>query len=195
VGIVSALSIEIAPFLAHLERVRKYRGARHTVIEGELGDRLVVVIVTGPGQEAARRGAQILIDGHKPSWLVSPGFAGALANDLNRGDLVLPNEIVTEEGGRIAIDIRVTDSGPVPGPRLREGRLITVDRIIRTSREKAELQERFDADIVDMETFAVAELCASRLVRFLSVRIVSDDARKKGRCGQRPSISMRAQLS
>lgn len=173
VGIVAALSIEVAPFVATLRDVRKYRGPRHTIVEGECGGRLVALIHSGPGRKAARQATQLLMEGHRPSWVVSAGFAGALSAELKRNDLVLATEIVEEEtADRIAVDVRVDegDSGP------RAGRLITVDRIIRTAAEKAELGRRHDADIVDMETSAVARLCGERNQRFLSVRVVSDDA-------------------
>jgi adenosylhomocysteine nucleosidase len=62
------------------------------------------------------------------------------------------------------------------GSRIRSGRLLTVDRIVRTAAEKAELRRRFEADLVDMETSGVAALCSERSVRFLSIRVISDEA-------------------
>jgi adenosylhomocysteine nucleosidase len=47
---------------------------------------------------------------------------------------------------------------------------------VRTAAEKAALHQRFEADAVDMETSAVAEVCALRQVRMLSVRVISDSA-------------------
>ncbi|MHC5541980.1 hypothetical protein ACYOEI_27485, partial [Singulisphaera rosea] len=63
VGLIAAMSVEIGFFLDRLSKVRKYAGPRHTVIEGELEGKVVAVIVAGMGREAARLGAQILIDG------------------------------------------------------------------------------------------------------------------------------------
>jgi adenosylhomocysteine nucleosidase len=56
--------------------------------------------------------------------------------------------------------------------------LLTVDTIVRTAAEKAALRERYGADFVDLESSAVAEFCAERSVRYLSVRVVSDEAGK-----------------
>jgi adenosylhomocysteine nucleosidase len=44
--------------------------------------------------------------------------------------------------------------------------------------EKGELHQAFQADLVDMETSAVAAICRERLVRFLSIRVISDDAHR-----------------
>ncbi len=88
---------------------------------------------------------------------------------------MLADEVLDPEGHRFAIDVVVPSQ--VRRPRIRPGRLLTVDRIIRTSVEKAELHRRFEADVVDMETSAVAALCSERAVRFLAVRVISDEAR------------------
>src|SRR4051812_4992396 len=78
VGIVMALPIEAGYLCDSLEKVRKYTARKHTIIEGEVGDKIVAIIVSGAGRAAAYRAAETLIAGHRPSWLVSAGFAGAL---------------------------------------------------------------------------------------------------------------------
>ncbi len=174
VGIVAAIGIEVGFLTDRLTKVRKYSGPHHSVIEGELAGKIVAVIIAGMGREAARRGTQLLLDGHRPRWILSAGFGGSLDPALPRNAIVLPNEVLDLDGGRYPID------GPLSpeaiSPAVRTGRLLTVDRLIRTAAEKAELRRRFEADLVDMETSAVAALCEARAVRFLSVRVVSDEA-------------------
>lgn len=176
VGIVAAMPMEVGFLLDRFEKVRKYAGPIHTIIEGECAGRLVALIVTGMGRQAARRGAQLLIDGHRPRWIVSAGFGGALNPSLARFDLVLATEVLDLEGHRFAIDLATPERAGGDGPRLETGRLLTVDKIVRTASEKADLHRRFAADVVDMETSAVAALCSERSLRFLSIRIISDDA-------------------
>ena len=174
VGVVAAMSVEVGFLMDRMKRVRKYAGPKHSVIEGECEGKVVALIVAGMGREAARRGAQLLLDGHRPRWILSAGFAGALDPELRRNDIVMPSEVVDLDGQRYAIDVGVPQNAP--GPRVRSGRLLTVDAIVRTAAEKAELRERFGADVVDMETSGVASLCSERSVRFLSIRVVSDEA-------------------
>jgi adenosylhomocysteine nucleosidase len=174
VGVVAALAIEVGPLLARLTDVRKYAGPKFSVVEGECGGKLVAVVLTGTGRARAQRGAEILLDGHRPRWIVSAGFAGALDPALKRNDVVVPHEVVNLEGRRFAIDLAVPPEAESQG--LRTGRLLTVDEIVRTAAEKADLRRRFEADVVDMETSSIAALCGERGVRFLSVRVVSDEA-------------------
>ena len=174
VGIVAALSMEVGYLLDRLEDVRRYSGPSRTVVEGECAGKVVALIVTGMGAEAARRGVRTLIDGHRPSWVLSPGFAGALDPSLARNDVVLAGEVRTESGDRWTIDVGAPADGPAR--RIRTGRLLTVDRIVRTAAEKAQLRERTGADVVDMETAGVAAECADRSIRLVSIRVVSDEA-------------------
>jgi adenosylhomocysteine nucleosidase len=178
VGIVAALGMEVGFLVDRLSNVRKYSGTRQTVIEGELGGKIVALVVAGIGREAARRGAETLLDGHRPRWLLSAGFAGALDPALGRNAIVMPNEVVDLDGHHYAIDVSVPppEAGTDRGRQIATGRLLTVDRIIPTAAEKADLRGRYQADLVDMETSAVATLCSERAIRFLSIRVISDEA-------------------
>lgn len=173
VGIVAALPMEMGYLIDRLRRVRKYHAASMPVIEGELDGKIVAIAIGGMGRDAARRAAGILLDGHRPSWILSAGFAGALNPALTRNELALPLEVIDPAGQGFPV---AHPEAFVGGVRHVKGRLLTVDRVILDAAEKQELHRSTGADIVDMESSAVAALCARRLVRFLSVRIVSDDA-------------------
>lgn len=172
VGIVAAMSMEVEQLLGKFSKVRKFRTARHRVIEGECGGKVVALILTGMGRESARRGTRLLLDGHRPRWIISAGFGGALDPTLRRNDVVLPTEVLDDEGRRFAIDVGV----PEGETRFRTGRLATIDRVLRTADDKAALRARTAAEVVDMETAAVAEVCHARNIHLLAVRVISDEA-------------------
>jgi adenosylhomocysteine nucleosidase len=178
VGIVAAMGMEVGFLTDRLAKVRKYAGPNHSIIEGEAGTKLVALIIGGMGRDAARRATRLLIDGHRPRWVISAGFAGALDPALERYDLVMPTEIVDVDGLRLSVDVNLPTNleTPTRGPLLKPGRLLTVDAIVRTAAEKAALRAKYEADVVDMETSAVAAICGEREVRFLSLRVVSDEA-------------------
>src|SRR4051794_30286406 len=131
VGIVAALSIEVGPLLDRFRGVRKYVGPRHAVLEGDCGGKRTALILTGPGRPAARRGAELLLAGHRPRWIVSAGFAGALDPALGRDCVVLASEVLDLDGGHFAIDLSVPETAQ--GQRISSGRLLTVDAIVRTA--------------------------------------------------------------
>jgi adenosylhomocysteine nucleosidase len=175
VGIVAALSIEVGDLIDQLKKVRKYQSATVPVIEGEYAGSIIAVAIGGAGRSAARRATDVLIAGHRPRWIISAGFAGALNPALARNDLVLPHEVIDLEGRRFPVQQPAT----LGSFRHTKGRLLTVDRLILNSDEKESLWRCHDADLVDMESSAVAELCNQKLVRFLALRVISDDAHTK----------------
>lgn len=173
VGVVAALGIEIGHLVDRLAGIRRYDARGLTVIEGELEDRVVVVVAAGAGVEAARRGVERLVDGHRPRAIVSAGFAGALDPTLKRNDLIAAREFVDGRGGTIGADVGAVSA--VPTVRVVD-RLLLVDRIVGGVAEKARLRGEHSADAIDMETFAAAEAARVRGVPFHSLRVVSDDA-------------------
>ncbi|MGC8640307.1 MAG: nucleoside phosphorylase [Isosphaeraceae bacterium] len=172
-GVVMAMPIEAGYLSDALRNVRRYAARTHSVIEGELAGKLIVLVVSGPGKAAARRGAEVLLVGHRPRWLISAGFAGGLDPALRRNDLVLADEIIDQDGTRTEIDVELPQ---IPGVQRTGGRLLTADRMITRIAEKAELHCQHGADLVDMETSALAALARERSLRFLSVRVINDDA-------------------
>ena len=182
VGVVAALPIEIGPFLERLRGVRTYadpEGRFRDIVEGTLDDRLIALTIAGVGRNPAARGTRRLLGGHRPRWLLSAGFGGALDPSLRRNDVVFANEIIDATRPDLPpLEIVLRPPETTAGASFRSitGRLVTVPAIVRTSAEKAALRARFGADLVDMETAAVAAVCADRNQRFLSIRVVSDQA-------------------
>ena len=174
VGVVMAMPMEAGYLIDKLAKVRRYTARSLTVVEGELEGRLLAVVASGVGRASARRGVEHLIDGHRPRVIVSAGFAGALAPGLERNDLAAPRSIVDASGAAIEVDPALI--GSVAGIQPVD-RLLTVDRVVAEVAEKARLREAHGADLVDMETIAAAAAARDRRVPFLSLRVVSDDAR------------------
>jgi adenosylhomocysteine nucleosidase len=173
VGIVAALPIEAGDLIDGLTKVRKYKAVGTPVVEGEYNGKIIAVAVGGVGRPAARRAAEVLFLGHRPRWVISAGFAAALDPAFGRNDLVLPHEVIDREGGQFSIDQPPEVARIVGHCRAR---LLTVDHVVTRAADKEELRRGYEAELVDMETSAVAALCRERLVRFLSIRVISDDA-------------------
>jgi adenosylhomocysteine nucleosidase len=169
VGIIFALGAESGGTEDLLTATFTTKGDGFIARQGLLAGRRVVVMRAGAGREAIARGTQALIHGHKPAWVISAGFAGALGADLRRGDIVMADEILDISGRRLSIDLKAQAAAGV-----HVGRLLTVDKIVRDPAEKRSLGEKHQALAVDMESWAVGEICRQDKVRFLTVRVISD---------------------
>jgi adenosylhomocysteine nucleosidase len=118
--------------------------------------------------------------------VVSAGFAGGLDPQLRRQDLVVATSLTRlpslsrkeaeDEGSELTLDPAAIVPWLSDVQNLHQGRLLTVDRVIRLREEKLQLGSKYDAIAVDMETFAVADVCRQRAVDFLSIRAISDAA-------------------
>lgn len=173
VGVVFALGIEAGGLVDRLAGVVRTEGAGFVAREGGLEGRRIVLVESGAGRQRAGSATEALILGHHPRWIISAGFAGGLDERLRQGDILIADTIVDAENRQLAIDFKLAGESQAT-PRVHVGRLLTVDRVIRTPGEKRELGKRHAALAVDMETMGVAAACCAEKVRFLSVRVIID---------------------
>jgi len=175
VGVVFALAEESGGLEDLLEGLVTTKGDGFLVRQGDWKGRRIAVAVSGAGRKAAARAAESLILGHRPAWILSAGFCGGLGTKLRRHDILVADRITLDDGTEMPVELAAVRSAScLSGKGVHVGRLLTVDQIVRRPREKRALGETYDALGADLESFAVAEVCARRQTRFLAVRVVSD---------------------
>lgn len=172
IGIVCALPIEVAAFLDRCERKRKYAGGEFVFRGGVFDGIRIAVVECGMGFARARRATHALIDAHTPKWLLSCGFSGALLPEMKVGDVVMARSICDQHGQELSVDVKVAND---PARGLYVGRILTADELVRTGDEKKALAAKYDAIAVDLESLAVAQVARDANMRFLAVRVISDD--------------------
>ena len=173
-GLVFALGIEAGGLVDRMAGVVMNAGSGFIAREGGLHGKRLVVIESGVGCAAAARATQALILGHRPQWIISAGFAGGLHDSLAQGDILMADQIVDMHDRQFEIDLKLSQDSFASRRRLHIGRLLTAERIIREPDEKRALGKRYGALAVDMESWAVAEVCRNEKIRFLAVRVISD---------------------
>jgi adenosylhomocysteine nucleosidase len=174
VGVVFALGIEAGGLEDMLEGVVVTQAAGVKLHEGKLHGRSMVVVEAGLGQQAAAAATQTLIAGHRPAWVISAGFAGGLDRRLQRGDIVMVDALVNGDGRRLGIDLKLDPAITAANKRLHVGACATSDKLLYRPGDKEALGEQSGALAVDMESWAVGEVCRQAKTRFLGVRIISD---------------------
>ncbi len=144
----------------------------HAVL-GSLGLHECLLVHTGIGAAHTReRLAPVLNDPVlRPTLLISSGYAGALSPELPAGVLFLAKNFSAPESLQIAHDLLTDRQIPV-----RAGRLYSSSQMLETPEEKQALGKRTKCDAIDMETEAIAALCAEHGLPMLSLRAISDNA-------------------
>ncbi len=174
VGLVFALGIEAGGLVDRLDGVLTTKAPQVTFRLGGCRGRHIVLAEGGAGRTSAAHATELLITGHQPAWVISAGFAGALDDSVRQHDLLLVNQVAAADRETLSIDLRMSPEELVRNPTWKLGKLVTVDQVIRTPAEKRSLGKQHAALAVDMETYAVAEVCRRHKTRFLAVRVISD---------------------
>jgi len=170
IAVTFALTAESSEFL------RCLRDKSHTerngvgIIRGKIDHRTIEVLHTGVGEKACRqRVGKFLID-QDFAYSISTGFAGALNDDLQVGDLLLAENFST-------VDLSEARAS-LSGLPIHIANLLTVPALIDSPEERNKLALTSGALAVDMETRFIARTCAARGVPLLSLRVISDTPRE-----------------
>lgn len=147
---------------ALLRTMRPDRRSHAPWIAGRSGGKSVLIGHTGMGPAAAMRETKRLLAAHRPSLVVSTGFAGGLDPALRLGDAVL--------------DFRDCAEFAVPGSLAWRGRIVSQGTLCETPGEKAALWSGTGASAVDMETASIADACGKAGVPVIALRVISDAA-------------------
>ncbi|MEP6808836.1 MAG: hypothetical protein ABI992_01210 [Chthoniobacterales bacterium] len=158
IAVTFALPSESAAFLALLQQPTC--GA-HSIC-GTLDGQRVCVLHTGVGEKTTRLRLPDFLRAQSPRLLLSAGFAGALHDRWQVGDLFVAENYTTAQ-------IALPELAPS-----HSGRLVTAASVIDSSAERAELRRTGAADAVDMETAFIAEICAAMRIPMVSLRAITD---------------------
>ena len=141
----------------------------------------IAVQVTGVGKERTLAGMKALLSQPvRPDSILSLGFAGALRDDLQTGDLVLSRQLhSTEEDAVLVADAGLLGLAQevleAPGaPRHIVADSVTVPRMAISVEDKRRLASTTGAWVANMEDYWIRKVASQWEIPFLSVRVVLD---------------------
>ena len=85
----------------------------------------------------------------------------------------MANSLIDRDGRRLAIDLKL-DPEKTVAKGLHIGPCVTTDRILYRPKDKRLLGEKSQAIAVDMESWAVGDVCRQSKIPFLAARVISD---------------------
>lgn len=144
-----------------------------------------VCVLCGIGLEKALAAARI-VAAMDVDLIMSMGVAGGLAPEVKTGELVIANTatpFLNDSPG----DVPLMGEDALPGIKekmaqfplkTRYGMIVSSPKPILTTEHKKEVFESYKADVVDMESAAVALAAAEKKLPFVAVRAVCDPANK-----------------
>ena len=96
-GIIGAMSEEVANLKAEMEDVLVCSAAGMDFYQGTLRGKEVVVVRSGIGKVNAAICSQLLVDQYHVTGIINTGIAGSLRNEINIGDIVLSKDTLQHD--------------------------------------------------------------------------------------------------
>jgi adenosylhomocysteine nucleosidase len=198
-AVVSAMPEEQAGLLDQLQSRRSERHAGRSFHLGLLAGVPVCLVLSGIGKVAAAATTGLLLERFGASAVLFTGVAGGLAGGVGVGDIVIgerflqhdldvsplfPRWEVPGSGlSRFAADAALTralfdaTAQAAAARRCHRGTIVSGDRFVSSAAESARLQAELpEALAVDMESAAVAQVCADFNRPLAVMRSISDRA-------------------
>lgn len=180
-----------------IEAIKCIAGLEFAV--GMLVGHPVVVVTCGIGKVNAALCTQILITHFKVDHVINTGVAGAIADVLEVGDIVISTDLIQHdvdatgfgyELGEIPktkpwifeADKDLVDkafeasSKEVLNHKIYKGRIVSGDQFISSSEQKRRIEHHFKPYAAEMEGASIAQVCMLNKVPFVVIRAMSDKA-------------------
>lgn len=202
VGIIVAMQEELEEIKNIMTNIEEKRYYNIIFLEGKIQSTNIILVKSGVGKVNAARTTQILIDKFKIKSIINVGSAGALNHNLNIGDIVIAKKLIQHDfditafnhskgyitgvGDYIycdkelisrfkeATDIKKNKDYKVITGIIASGDIFCTDILM-----KNKIFSEFNADCVEMEGAAIAQVCYLDNIPFIVIRSISDSPNGK----------------
>lgn len=196
-GIIAAMQEEMQEIENIMEEKIFEKIYELNFIKGKINNTEVVLVEAGVGKVNAARTTQILIDNFDVNYIINVGSAASANDELDIGDIVIGNKLVQH-------DFDITAFGHPKGYisnvgqfmesnknliqkmeetisemkdnefKIRIGTIASGDIFCTELKMKEKIRNKFDADAIEMEGAAIAQVCKLDNIPFIIIRSISD---------------------
>ena len=197
IGIIVAMQEELEEVLKIMSDIEEKEIYGISFVDGKIEKEKVVVVKSGVGKVNAARTTQILIDKLDVTKVINVGSAGALNPSLNIGDIVIANKLIQHDFDITAFNHKkgyITGVGDYiycdenlinklkkaenklgdKAYNIRTGTIASGDIFCTEINMKNKIYSKFNADCVEMEGAAIAQVCYLDKIPFIVIRSISD---------------------
>ena len=202
IGIIVAMDEEAKAVLDIMQEKEYNKKYEVEFVNGKIEKTNCILVKSGVGKVNAARTTQILIDNFDVDCVINLGSAGAVNSFLKIGDVVIGKHVVQHDfditafghikgyitgvGENIQCDEKlikkfteIVKNGMKKSYNVKLGVVATGDIFCTEPWMKDKINSKFNADVVDMECAAIAQVCYLDSIPFIVVRSVSDTPNKK----------------
>lgn len=197
IGIIVAMDEEREAILNIMKDVKVEQIYNLRFLKGKIQEKNCILVKSGVGKVNAARTTQVMIHNFDIEYMINLGAGGSINGMLNIGDVLIAKEVVQHDfditafghskgyitgiGDKIICDRvlvnkleQVIQSIPERSYQIKMGIIATGDIFCTESWMKDKIRAKFNADVVDMECAAIAQVCYLDNVSFMGIRSISD---------------------
>ena len=197
IGIILAMHEEFEEIINIMTEIDEKRIRNVSFIEGKIGNKDCVIVESGVGKVNAARITQMMVDYFEIEFIINLGAAGALNPNLEIGDIVIGDKLVQHDfditafghtkgyitgvGEKINSDENLIKKFKNSVKNIDEktykievGTIASGDIFCTTPQMKDKIYAKFDAQCVEMEGAAIAQVSYLNNIPFIVVRSISD---------------------
>ena len=198
VGIIAAMQEEMETIKELMCEILERKIYDLTFFEGKINQKECVLVQCGVGKVNSSRTAQILIDKFDIEYIINVGSAATANDELEIGDIVIGKDLVQhdfditafghkkgyisnvgesvrsnakliEKFEEVINDIENRDY------KIKLGTIASGDIFCTEVEMKKKINSKFNADAIEMEGAAIAQVCYLDNIPFIIVRSISDN--------------------
>ena len=185
---------EIEKIMQYKENIKLYN---LNIIKGKINEYNIVLVEAGVGKVNAGRVTQILIDNFKIDAIINVGSAGSATDELNIGDIVIGKKLVQhdfditafghqkgyisnvgqfiESDDKLVLKMKQTiEKIEKDEFKIKIGTIASGDIFCTESKMREKIRNKFNADAIEMEGAAIAQVCKLDEIPFIVIRSISD---------------------
>lgn len=197
IGIIAAMQEEMNEIKKIMNNVQEKNIYELKFYEGTINNKNIVLVESGVGKVNAARTTQVLIDNYKIDAVINVGSAGSANQELQIGDIVIgktlvqhdfditafghPKGYISNVGEKIKSDENLIKSMEQTIENLQNkefkikmGTIASGDIFCTEPKMKEKIRDKFNADAIEMEGAAIAQVCKLDNVPVLAIRSISD---------------------
>ena len=197
IGIVVAMEEEGLEIINLMEKIEEKEIDGLKFFIGEIENKRCILVQSGVGKVNAARTTQVLIYKFDVEMILNIGSAGAINDELNIGDVIIGKYIVQHDfditafdhtkgyitgiGDNVACSDKIinkiediVNKNKEENYKVKIGIIATGDVFLTDLNKKKIIREEFNADVIDMESGAIAQVAYLNKIPFGAIRSVSD---------------------
>ena len=196
-GIIAAMQEEMQEIKKIMQDIENIKIYELNFYKGKIHGETIILVEAGVGKVNAARVTQILIDNFKIQGIINVGSAGSCNDELEIGDIVIGKKLVQHdfditafghEKGFISNVGQFVESDKALISQIEEiienikvkdfnikiGTIASGDIFCTELKMKEKIRNKFNADCIEMEGSAIAQVCKLDQIPFLVIRSISD---------------------